>query len=206
MPVKQALNAAHVPLRTARNFAEVFQKYAPMAIRAAMAAATQPIIGIFMIATPTARHAAVAVVANTPNEVEAMPENVAEAVPPVTNDSTSAPSPFRALKIPTVANLTRPIVARPILPIKPNDIMLLVVSVPFISARLTAADLIQPAQLSLTIKSSPFHTAVSNGASWATGTSAEVSTPHQSEKSPVAWNMEIFRSSNRWFTRACRSA
>ena len=86
MPVNIALKAAHVPFSTARNLAEVFQKYAPTAMRAAIAAATQPTIGIFIIATPTARHAVTAAVANAPKAVEAMPENVAEAVPVVIND------------------------------------------------------------------------------------------------------------------------
>ena len=130
-----------------------------------MAAATQPVTGMLIIATETARQAVDAVVANIPNDVEAVAENAAEAVPPVTNDRTRAPRPLRALNMPTVAKRIRPIVARPILPIKPSDIMLLVERVPFISATLMMADLIQPDQLSLTIKSSHFQTAVSSGAS-----------------------------------------
>lgn len=68
-----------------------------------MAAAIQPIIGMLLMATDTARQAVVAAVEKTPKEVEAIVEKVAEAVPPVTKDNTSAPNPLRALKRPTVA-------------------------------------------------------------------------------------------------------
>ena len=110
--------------------------------------------------------------AKVPKAVEAMPENVADAVPLVTSDNMSAPRPFRALKTPTVANRINPIVARPILPIKPSDTMLVVESVPFISAKLTPAARTQPttllhilAHLRFLINSISLQPAVSNGAS-----------------------------------------
>ena len=74
-----------------------------MAMSAAMAAAIQPMIGMFIIAMPTARQAETAAVRNAPNEALAIPAKVAEVAPPVTNDSTKAPSPFKAWKRPTVA-------------------------------------------------------------------------------------------------------
>ncbi len=61
-----------------------------------MAAAIHPIIGMLMMATLTARQAAVAANLNAPKEAEATPAKVAEAVPPVTNDRTNAPRPLRA--------------------------------------------------------------------------------------------------------------
>ena len=129
-----------------------------------------------------------------------MPENVAEAVPPVMNDSTSAPSPLRALNMPTVANLIRAIVARPILPTKPSDIILLVDRVPFISAMFMAAVLTQPtiqlhipAQLSWIIQSMALPipeinlgTVMRSGISCANGVNSSINTPAQSVVSPVA--------------------
>ncbi len=158
-----------------------------------MAAAIQPTIGILIIAVLTAAHATRALVANAPNEAEAMPENVAEAVPPVTNERANAPSPLRALNIPAVAKRTSAMVARPILPIKPSDIMLVADSVPFISAKLTAAERTQPttfahipAQLSAIIEPMPLAIKVNNGNNWAIGTAALDIAPAQSVKSPVA--------------------
>ena len=85
------------------------------------------------------------------------------------NDSTSAPNPLRALNMPTVANFIRAIVARPMLPTKPSDIMLPVKSVPFISAMFIAAVLIQPIQFSPLTHIIPFPTSIINGVSCATG-------------------------------------
>ena len=79
MPVNMALNDAHVPFRTARDLADVFQKYTPTATSAAMAAAIQPMMGMFIMATLTARQAVTAAILNAPKAVEAMPAKVVDA-------------------------------------------------------------------------------------------------------------------------------
>ena len=105
-----------------------------MAMSAAMAAAIQPMMGMFIIAMPTARQAETAAVRNAPNEALAIPAKVAEVAPPVTNDNTKAPSPFKAWKMPTVAKRTTASVARVILTIKPFEAICPVTSSRFMNA------------------------------------------------------------------------
>ena len=99
-----------------------------------MAAAIQPTIGMLLMATDTARQAVVAAVEKIPKEVEAIVEKVAEAVPPVTKDNTSAPNPLRALKRPTVAKRKTARVARVMFIRKPLEANCPVISSRFINA------------------------------------------------------------------------
>ena len=94
---------------------------------------------MFIIATDTARQAVFAVAAKVAKEVEATVENVAEAVPPVMNDNTSAPRPLRALNMPTVAKRSTANVARVMFIRKPLETNCPVISSRFINAICTRA-------------------------------------------------------------------
>lgn len=78
-------------------------------------------IGMFIIAIPTARHADTAATLNVAKAPEAMPANVADAVPPVTRESTHAPRAFIPESSPTVAKRTTAAVARVMFPRNPID-------------------------------------------------------------------------------------
>ena len=174
-----------------------------------IAPAIHPTIGIDEIATETAEHAVDAAAENVANEAVAVAANVADAVPPVIRDNTKDANPFKAEKIPTVPNLITAIAARPIFPINPRDSMLVDERVAFIIAMLMPAVRTHPTTLlhilahwRFLINNIPLQAAVISGVSCAIGTSAEVTTPHHNERSPVAWNMVILKSSNCWLTRA----
>ena len=178
-----------------------------------MAAAIQPTIGMLLMATDTARQAVVAAVEKTPKDVEAMVEKVAEAVPPVTKDNTNAPNPLRALKRPTVAKRKTARVA----------CRILALNVPLTTAPAAKVWLyiIRPATAEMVRMRTVDHMVAhckflmpnivlfnkdNKGESWAMGTNASVRIPHHNAKSPVSWNIDIFKSSKFCRTRACRSA
>ena len=83
----------------------------PIAASAAIAAAIQPTIGMLMIAALTARHAVTAASLNVAKPAEAIPANVADAVPPVTSERIYAPRALIPDQSPTVANRTAATVA-----------------------------------------------------------------------------------------------
>ena len=104
-----------------------------------MAAAIQPIIGMFIMAMLTALHAETAESLNAPKLTEAMPAKVADAPPVVTSESRNAPRAFIPLHIPAVEKRSRAMVQRPMLPMKPRDMPFASAVVSLISAMLTAA-------------------------------------------------------------------
>ena len=78
-------------------------------------------IGMFMIAIPTARHAETAAPLNVAKAPEAMPANVADAAPLVTRERTHAPRAFMPESSPTVAKRITAAVARAMFPRNPID-------------------------------------------------------------------------------------
>ena len=200
MPAKVALNAAQMPLRTARKVEEVFQKYTPNAISALTAAAIQPMMGMLIIATLTARQAVEAVAEKIPNEVEAVAAKVTEVAPPVIRERMSAPTLLRALKIPTVAKRSTARVARVILMRKPLEANCPVMSSRFIRAVCQRAANIAPRtpfnteakrkavnpRIATVTEFIPPQSIVNSGRSWDSGTRVVVSVLAQREKSPVA--------------------
>ena len=92
-----------------------------MAISAAIAAAIHPIIGMFIMATPTDLHAVVAVVANVENDALAIVPNAFIVPPPVSISNINTAIPLIAFHSPTVANRTTAKVARPIFTRKPLE-------------------------------------------------------------------------------------
>lgn len=89
-----------------------------------MAAAIQPIIGMFIMAILTALHAETAESLNAPKLTEAMPAKVADAPPVVIRESRNAPNALMPDQMPAVEKRSRAMVQRPIFPMKPKDMPL----------------------------------------------------------------------------------
>ena len=104
-----------------------------------MAAAIQPIIGMFIMAMLTALHAETAESLKAPKLTDAMPANVADAPPVVTRESRNAPNALMPDQMPAVAKRSSERVARPTFPMKPREMpFVMAVWLPM-SAMLTAA-------------------------------------------------------------------